>query len=470
MTAVLLAALLVLSGCRTIGFPKPSKPKPLPPEVTLKLQSVLEEAQAYEQAPGMIMAVRIGDSEPWIGAIGCEDEACTRKMSPQATFRLGSITKNFVGMAILQQASEGKLRLDDTLEKWLPGVFPNIDGNAITIRQLMNHTSGIESYTDNPPWIITVYKNPLNVWNSPQELLGLAQQLRDQSIANHTVIPPGSTFWYSNTNGILLGMIAAKVDGYPVTDWQQVLQRRFFRQLGLRHTQIPEVGNASVGSDNRGYANFFNFLGEANCRMIDPSCTDKDVDITLQEMSNAWSAGAIISTVGDLLKWFDAEVKGDLISPEIRRQQQAFIDTIVPNLQVGLSMFKQTKYGFIGHRGEVFGFNATMQYLPGKDMTVVVLANRSALNGRHVGPVPERVFEVLFPEMLSERQRARIRARGMETQDPPHIRNPFEPRPRALLLPKRQQTRSQAPEERIESLGKETQDPPHLRNPFQKQP
>ncbi len=376
------------------------------------LQGILDDAAANMQSPGLVMAVQVGNAPVWIGATGWQDEKKTRKMSPDMKFRVGSITKNFVGTAILQQVDEGKISFDDSLEKWLPKVFSNIDGNGITIRQMLEHTSGIETYTEDPTWMATVYMDPTHLWKAPQELLKLADGLRAESIKAGTVIKPGSQFAYSNTNFILLGMIAAKADGYDQTAWEKVIQTRFLTKLGMNDSRIPAVADTQLGSTNQGFVNFYNFLGKDStgtpyCKQVNPNCTDSDEDFTKQDMSNAWSAGEIISTVDDLRKWINAEVKGDLLSERIRKEQQTFIDTCTPanpnchtaDVQAGLAMFKQLKYGFIGHRGEIFGFNGTIQYLPQKDLTVVVLSNRTALDGNHVGPIPETVAGALFPDL-----------------------------------------------------------------------
>ncbi|WP_224360460.1 serine hydrolase domain-containing protein [Hyalangium versicolor] len=385
-----LALALALAGCDSGGT--------LSKDITDKLQAVLDQAAVNEQAPGLVMAVQIGDADPWFGVTGYQDEGKTIPMAADAQFRMGSITKNFVGMAILEQVQEGKLSLDDTLEKWLPGVISNIDGNQITIHQLLNHTSGIESYTEEQEWIITMIQDPLHVWNAPTDLLAYTQELRAKSIAAGTVIAPGSKFAYSNTNFILLGMIAAKVDGASNNDWAQVVEKRFFQRLAMTHTRIPPTGDVELGGSNNGYVNFYNFT-QGECTVLDPPCQNADEKYTLQEMSNAWSAGAIISNAPDLLKWANAEVKGSLLTEEMRQKQQDFIDTCTTELQVGLAMFRQTKYGLIGHRGEIFGFNATFQYLAEKDMTVVVMANRTALDNKHVGPVPEDVVAALYPDI-----------------------------------------------------------------------
>ncbi len=458
----LLSGAMLLSACATTSATTPD-PRPANPVLSeegtrLKLQAVLDQAAAFEKSPGMVMAVQIGDTEPLFLTTGFQDEDKTRQMTTGMTFRVGSITKNFVGTAILQQVDEGKVRLDDTLQKWLPNVFSNIDGHGITIEQMLRHTSGIESYTNAYIWSRLVYSEPTHLWNAPFEFIKLTENLRANSIRCGVVVKPGSEFAYSNTNFILLGMIAAKADGHPETDWEKVVEQRFFKRLELKDTRIPGKRQDNLDSTNQGYVNFYNFFfdpstGTSSCSSVKPPCQNEDINFTQQNMSNAWSAGAIMSTAGDLLRWINAEVKGPLLSEETRRKQRTFINTCkagpqqaptaaaapaasadnatpahprlrkalsliavpqktpdndacepVPtncedSVQVGLAMFRQKKYGFIGHRGEIFGFDGTIQWLPEKDLTVVVLSNRTALSGNNVGPVPETVAHVLYPDL-----------------------------------------------------------------------
>ncbi|ATB42407.1 hypothetical protein CYFUS_007885 [Cystobacter fuscus] len=446
---VWLPTLLLLGSCVT--------PADEQDEVRAKLQAVLEQAAASQKSPGMVMAVQMGNSEPMFFTTGFQDEQKTLPMTIDQKFRVGSITKNFVGTAILQQVDEGKLGLDDTLEKWLPGVIPNIDGNQITIRQMMQHMSGIESFTTDYTWSLTVYTDPTHQWIVPDQLLKMTQDLRAHDIQCNLVVPPGTEFIYSNTNFILLGMIAAKVDGFAQNEWQKVIEQRFFTRLHMENSRVPADDDTSLGSTNHGYVNFYNFYlntntGTSACSALTPPCQNEDIDITQQNMTNASSAGAIISTAKDLLTWINAELKGELLSEKIRKEQQTFTSTCKttsseaeagpksesmagevrrqaapsaqglftiaeprrpladpscepasthcdPTVEAGLAIFKQNKYGFIGHRGEIFGFDNTIQYLPEKDLTVVVLSNRTALSGNNVAPVPEQVAAVLYPDL-----------------------------------------------------------------------
>ena len=384
-----------------VSFTGACSPTTIPADMQSKLQSLLQMELTTLKTPGMAMAVQVGDGEPWVGAAGVESEWSTAPVTPQSQFRLGSITKNFLGTVILEMVDEGTISLDDTLEKWLPGAITGIDGTQIKIRNLLQHTSGIESYTNPDRWIVTVYTDPQYLWNAPGDLLALAAEAHQDAVANNATVPVG-TFEYSNTNFILLGMIAAKAAGLPEISYDAVLRDRIFERLNLPNTAIPYPADASLdGSTNHGHVDWPNFIGDlGTCQAVNPTCADVDTDFTTQEMSNAWSAGSIRSNVLDVLKFTNQELRGNLIKPETQALRESFIDPgRSDGLTVGLALFRQPKYGIIGHRGEIFGFNATLQYFPDRDTTIVVLANRTALDGNHVGPVPEDVIALMYPDI-----------------------------------------------------------------------
>jgi D-alanyl-D-alanine carboxypeptidase len=122
--------------------------------------------------------------------------------------RVGSITKTVIATITLQLVGEGRLRLDDTIEQWLPGMVPN--GDAITIRMLLNHTSSIFDYLADPDWLAAVLADPHRYW-SPQELVAVGT-------SHPSLFPPGEGLAYSNTGYILIGLVLEKATGRPVQD------------------------------------------------------------------------------------------------------------------------------------------------------------------------------------------------------------------------------------------------------------
>ena len=142
-------------------------------------------------------------------------------MRPADRFRVGSVTKSFMATVLLQLVGERKLRLDDSLERWLPGVVPN--GRSITVRELLQHTSGLYDYVDDSAFRTAVLANPLRVW-TPRQLVRIA-------VSHHPLFRPGRRWSYSNTNYILAGLVIQAVTHRTVA---AELRNRIFRPLDLR--------------------------------------------------------------------------------------------------------------------------------------------------------------------------------------------------------------------------------------------
>jgi D-alanyl-D-alanine carboxypeptidase len=171
-----------------------------------------------------------------------------RAARPSDRFRIGSVTKSFVATVVLQLVGEGRLGLDDPLERWLPGAVPG--GERITIRQLLNHTSGLYNYTD-------ALLGPLLAKPTRQAY----QQLAARSFAPRALVamatrhrplfPPGTRFAYSNTNYILLDLVVERVTGARLA---AQLHRRIVQPLGLEATELPGTQRRIRGGHAHGYA------------------------------------------------------------------------------------------------------------------------------------------------------------------------------------------------------------------------
>jgi D-alanyl-D-alanine carboxypeptidase len=150
------------------------------------------------------------------------------------------ITKTFVSTVALQLVGEGRLSLDDTVEQWLPGLIPG--GEQITVRQLLNHTSGLFNYTDDEAFISEVLTNPLQP-HTPQQLITLANSYPPR-------FPAGTSWSYSNTGYIVAGLILERVTHQSMS---QLIQQRITRPLRLRLTSLPERSPDIQGYHARGY-------------------------------------------------------------------------------------------------------------------------------------------------------------------------------------------------------------------------
>ena len=164
-------------------------------------------ALVADGAPGSLAVVRT-PTRVVRAASGYSDRELRLRMRPTDRFRIASVTKTFVATVVLQLVAEGRLRLDDTVESRLPSLVPN--GSAITIRELLNHTSGLFDYSEDAAYVDAVISNPGREW-SPRELVAVAS-------AHPPLFAPGSAFSYSNTNYIVLGLIVESVTREPIGD------------------------------------------------------------------------------------------------------------------------------------------------------------------------------------------------------------------------------------------------------------
>jgi D-alanyl-D-alanine carboxypeptidase len=281
-------------------------------------------------ATGMIARVDDGDEVTGV-AVGLARLHPRRPIRIGDEVRVGSITKSMVATVTLQLVGEGRLHLGDTVEHWLPGLVPG--GDRTTIRMLLNHTSGIYNYTDDPNFVPTVIANPYRYW-SPRELVKLAT-------SHPAVFPPGTSWSYSNTNYILIGLVLEKVTGLSI---RTLLNRRVIKPLHLAHTFF-----ATTGWFRGAYAHGY----------IPPSLSgDGYLDTSDWPPSWAWAAGAAVSNAPDLARFYTALLSGRLLEPWLLRQMTTTVDTGQPGLRYGLGLFNRTTpCGSIwGHDGSIFGY------------------------------------------------------------------------------------------------------------------
>jgi D-alanyl-D-alanine carboxypeptidase len=268
-------------------------------------------------------------------ASGVADLRSGRRMRPGLHYRVGSVTKPFVATVVLQLVAEGRLSLSDTVERWLPGILPY--GDQVTIRQLLNHTSGVPDNSLEP--LVRLYTFPdgrSRAW-TPRELVALiADQPPD--------FPPGTAWSYSNTGYALAGMIVEAATGRTLG---QELTRRIIRPLRLRDTFFPVNRPTIPGPNPRGYS----------LPLVDGS--GPLLDFTVYNPSLAWGAGNLISDLGDLERFFRALLGGRLLPPRLLAQMTTPVDTGVLGYGYGLGLeMIQTPSGrLVGHGGAIPGFD-----------------------------------------------------------------------------------------------------------------
>ncbi|MFF2661923.1 serine hydrolase domain-containing protein [Kitasatospora sp. NPDC058032] len=276
----------------------------------------------------------------WRGAAGTGDLTTGEPAAARDRFRIGSATKTFVATVVLQLVAEHRIGLDDPVEKHLPGVVHN--GAAISLRQLLNHTGGIFNYTSDPAF---AYEDEASfrTWLSTDRWKSWTQaELVAVAESHPAYFPPGQDWHYSNTDYILLGMLIERTTG---RSWQQEVDRRIIRPLGLRETTMPENDPTVPGRHTHGYA----------------SLPGGPVDITLFNPSIAGPSGAGISTTADLATFMAALLGGRLLgSAELAEMKRTTGLGLGADYGLGLERTPTPCGDFWGHRGDSIGYSSVM--------------------------------------------------------------------------------------------------------------
>jgi D-alanyl-D-alanine carboxypeptidase len=246
-------------------------------------------------APGVTAVIRgPGGRERY--SAGSANLRSGRPISPRDHGRVGSVTKSFTATLVLQLAAEGKIGLEDSVERWLPGVVPN--GDRITVRQLLDHSSGIADYCSVPGITLCdpFAADRARRW-TPEELVAIG-------VGAPPTFPPGQGWSYTNTDYVLLGMIIERATGHTVA---AEYKRRIFTPLGLDQTSFP-----TSTSMPRPFSRGYDVLAGGS---LPP-------DVTAFSPTVAGSAGAIVSTPGDLQTFMRALLRGRLVSRSLLREMK----------------------------------------------------------------------------------------------------------------------------------------------------
>ena len=303
-------------------------------------------------SPGLSVAVRLRDGTLWTGVSGDRIVTPKQKVDPDTVFSIASMTKTFVAAAILQLVDEGKLTLEDPLAKWFPD-FPS--ASDITVRELLSHTSGIYNYFESPKYLKQVFADPNRVW-TVDEILALVN-------GKPSYCAPGTCYWYSNTNFVLLGRIVEMVTGRALPD---VLRDRFFKPLGLTNTVFqpdqPTPPDKANGYQMDSAGNYYDQTGSS--RVIPTDST----------ASVAWAAGAMASTAHDLATWASALYDGRVLPQYLL--DQMFKWQGVDHYGLGTRTEIIAGRRAVGHGGSLLGYEGEMWYFPVEGATIVMLSNR----------------------------------------------------------------------------------------------
>ncbi len=343
-------------------------------EISSRLDAAVSKVLADTHAPGAAVAVQREGAAPYIKGYGYANVLHTAVVTPSTRFEIGSVTKQFTAAAILQLVEAKRISLDDRVEKFIK-VYPK--AGPLTLRQLLWQVSGLPNYSDIPHFVTIASHKPASfaaivalVSNKPLEF------------------KPGSRWGYSNTNYILLGRVIEVASEMPFDTY---IKSHIFKAADM--TQSGTIADeAHIPDMATGYY-----------------ADKKGLHASPKFRSGwAWSAGNIVSTAGDMLKWDEALFAGKIVSPQ---------DVSAMTSPGMLANGKSTSYGFgwiidkqsghkrIWHNGGRFGFGASNSVFPGDHLRMVVLINDVAVAPSSIAT---KVFESLSPDVAkSDCQAAR---------------------------------------------------------------
>ncbi|MER5643458.1 serine hydrolase domain-containing protein [Streptosporangium sp. NPDC002524] len=302
--------------------------------------AAMHEAGMY----GTYSAVRDGGAK-WLGAAGVADVRTRRPVHSRMVHRVGSITKTFTAVAILQQVERGRVELDAPVARYLPGLLPDDLGQRTTVRMLLNHTSGIGDYIAGAfPSLLEASPRSLDEHRfrriSPRELVRLALEAPRTG-------EPGQGWSYSNANYVIAGLLLEKVTG---TGAEAYITRHVIQRAGLRDTSFPRTP-VIPGPHSKAYEALYGYA-------------DPPRDYSVYDMSWAGTAGAVVATMEDLNRFYRELLGGRLLAPAQLDQMRTTVPVtdaegnVIMNYGLGIYAQDLPCGRFWGHDGGVFGMGS----------------------------------------------------------------------------------------------------------------
>jgi D-alanyl-D-alanine carboxypeptidase len=358
-----LTTLLLVSFFLNVGYTKGNDS--IDKGLAKQLQTVLEQQHDFYKIPGISTALITSDGQKWLGVCGYSAEKDS--MKPEILFGLASVTKTYIAALLLKLVEEKKLSLNDSIKQWLPNMC--FVDSTITIRQLLNHTSGLYRYQGTPKWFKEIETNDDKIWR-PEEIIA--------TFLSERVGKPGSVWGESAADYVLLGMIIEKATDEKAAN---LLREKIILPLNLKHTYLyPDEINSSEK-----LAHFWWDINHTG-KLVDVFPLKSRIPLASM-FSSFWTSGAIFSTAEDLAIFSKALFERGILS------DSSFKQMITP-IQIGNS----PKYGFsvvvdtiegktvYWHNGGA-GYMSVFFYIPDDKLSIVVLCNSFAvLNNSFVDP------------------------------------------------------------------------------------
>jgi D-alanyl-D-alanine carboxypeptidase len=357
--------LLFAAGITALLLPAGNLSAQLSPTLEQRFQDTLNYMQSHYQVRGVSASVSIKGQGIWKGAAGFSKPGIP--LNSDMLIGIGSNTKTFVSAMMLKLYENGQVDFNDTIGNWIQG-YPNISG-AITIKQVLNHRSGLFSYTEHPAFWDSLQANPLKVWTK-------------EEILNYFVdVPsfaPGTDWEYSNTNYDIAGIILEAVSGRPV---HALLRDSILNPLQLGHTFYPP--------DETPAFPMAGFWGNGGMYIL-----------PLQTYSLPNAAGALVSTPEDVVHFWEGLFNGDIISKQTLNTRMLELTISSPNgdYGYGLGIYKDTYFGNGGysHGGTWLGQINSNFIDTVRGITICVLSNQDSLKNEYTDAVVAALYSVML--------------------------------------------------------------------------
>lgn len=319
------------------------------------LQQRIEYYKSAYSLVGISAAVDVPGQGQWLGTAGISH--INNDMTPGMVFDVGSVTKNFVSALILQLAEANSLKLSDSIGTWLPQ-YPNVN-NKVTVKQLLNHTSGLYNFTDNALWANAVNSDPNRFWTL------------EEVVSGYILAPyfaPGAGWHYSNTNYTLLTMIIRQITG---SDLPALFRSRFYTPLNMNESFVELTDTITAP-----FAHNWILSGS---QLIDIYGYPRTAFT-----SSAYGPGGVISRPENMLHWLKGLYNGQVISNAMLDSMLSFVNASISGANgYGLGTMRYNVGGRTcwGHAGNSFGHSSIAMYYPGQNVAISVMINKDINTG-----------------------------------------------------------------------------------------
>jgi D-alanyl-D-alanine carboxypeptidase len=335
------------------------------------VDATVMQAMQSGRLPGVSLKIT-GPRGDYVKTYGVSNRATSEPMALDDHVRIASITKSFTATAVLRQVQRGRLKLSDKLDRWVKGIRY---GKRITVRQMLAMRSGVYDFTSNARFARRFEANPLLRWK-PADVVRIIR-------ANRPEFRPNAKTEYADSNYVLLGIILQKVTGRSA---ESVITRDVIDRAGLSETSFPTRARMPTPF-SRGY-----FAGDDGTGPIR--------NFTLVNPKVAWTAGGMVSTLGDIEKWGRVLARGTLLSPRLQRARLRFGRFPNPGPFAGYGLGILRFGDWIGHDGAIFGFSTVTMYERTSGAQIVAAANLSSNFSTPTLEIMGLIAQHLYPESL----------------------------------------------------------------------